>query len=176
MTCKPVVVMAAIACLGLGAGVSRADPQHQIPQSLLVEHSETIERLQALAHHPGAVGAAAKKSLDLFRRHIAREEEFILPPLALLPQLADGKATADMAWALPMCDRVKAEQGDIFQEHTAITTAANELWAAGMTAHDKEAMDFARGAVADSLNDIEIEEPAVLMIGAVLHDKLGPAR
>ena len=45
-----------------------------------------------------------------------------------------------------------------------------------MAANDKEAMDFARAAVADSLNDLEIEEPAVLMIGSVLHDKLGPAR
>jgi hypothetical protein len=176
MTCRPVVVLAAIASLGLVAGASRAQPGHLIPQSLSLEHRETIERLEALSHRPGAVGEAAKKSLDLFRRHVAREEEFILPPLTLLPQLADGKVTPDMAWALPMTDRVKAEQGQIFQEHTAITTAANELWAAGNAAHDREAMDFARGAVADSLNDLEIEEPAVLMIGATLHDKLGPAR
>jgi hypothetical protein len=171
------LILAAAASAALGSGAAAAAPApaaHEIPQSLSVEHSETIDRLKALGKRPGAVGAAARKSLDLFTHHVAREEEFILPPLTLLPALADGKATPDMAWALPMCDRVKAEQAQIFQEHTNITTAANELWAAGMAANDKEAMDFARAAVADSLNDLEIEEPAVLMIGAWLHDKLGP--
>jgi hypothetical protein len=174
---KSIAILAAIATLGVGTGAvstAAAEPAgHLIPQSLAMEHRETIERLEALGRRPGAVGAAARKSLALFRRHVAREEEFILPPLTLLPRLAGGKAAPDMAWAIPMCDRVKAEQREIFQEHTDITTAANELWAAGMAAHDKQAMDFARGAVADSLNDLEIEEPAVLMIGTWLHDKLG---
>ncbi len=175
------MVRSLIAAMAAGAavccgGAVQAQPAHQIPQSLAVEHHETIERLQALSKRPGAVGAAARRSLTLFRRHVEREEAFIMPPLTLLPALADGKASPDMAWALAMCDRVKAEQGEIFQEHTDITTAANALWSAGMAAHDREAMDFARGAVADSLNDLEIEEPAVLMIGAYLHAKLDGAR
>ena len=140
-----------------------------------MEHQETLERLGVLAKHPGAVGVAARKAIVLFKRHYAREEEYILPPLTLLPRLADGKATPDMAWAMAMCDRVKADEAEIFQEHTEVTNAANALYAAGMAAHDRAATEFARAAVTDSLNDLELLEPTVLLIGEHLHMSLGSA-
>jgi hypothetical protein len=142
---------------------------HPIPQSQKVEHAETLERLAILSKHPGAVGVQARKAMALFKRHYAREEAYILPPLTLLPELADGKITPDMAWAVAMCDRVKADQAEIFQEHTDVTTAANALYAAGMAAHDKQAIEFAKAAVTDSLNDMELLEPMVMVIGEHLH-------
>jgi hypothetical protein len=149
-----------------------AAPAHDIPQSLRLEHEETLGRLAALAKRRGPVGVEARKALVLFKQHTARELEFILPPLTLLPALADGKVTPDMAWALAMADRVKAEREQIFQEHTQVTDALNALLAAGQRAHDKDAIDFAQSAAADSLNDIEILEPMVVVIGDYLHGKL----
>jgi len=149
-----------------------AAPPHEIPQSLQVEHQETIERLTILTHRPGAVGAEARKALVLFKAHIARENEFILPPLTLLPELADGKVTPDMKWALAMTDRVKAEQEQIFREHTQITDSMNTLAAAARAAHDKVAQEFAEAAVGDSLNDMELLEPMVIVIGQYLRAKL----
>jgi hypothetical protein len=150
-------------------------PAHEIPQSLVLEHQDTLERLAVLAKRPGPVGVEARKARALFKRHVEREEEYILPPLTLLPVLADGKVTPDMAWALAMTDRVKADREVIFEEHTKITEAANALTVAGEKAHDKEAVEFARAAAADSLNDLEIQEPAVELIGEFLHSKLPPA-
>lgn len=153
------------------AALAHAQPaaEHPIPQSQQVEHAETLERLGVLTHHPGAVGVEARKAVALFRKHYAREEAYILPPLTLLPQLADGKVTPDMAWAMAMCDRVKADQAEIFQEHTEVTDAANALYAAGLAAHDKEATEFAKAAVTDSMNDMELLEPTVMLIGEHLH-------
>ncbi|MCW3474567.1 hypothetical protein [Limobrevibacterium gyesilva] len=145
---------------------------HEIPQSLRVEHEETLQRLSALARRRGPVGDAARKALVLFKRHIAREEEYILPPLTLLPVLADGKVTPDMKWALAMTDRVKAEREQIFQEHTQLTDALNAIVTAAQRAHDNDAVEFARAAAADSLNDIELLEPMVVVIGDYLHSKL----
>lgn len=145
---------------------------HLVPQSLQIEHKETLEQISALAKRKGPVGVAAAKVLVLYKRHAAREDEFIFPPLRLLPYLADGKVTAEMAWALPMTDRVKAEQEQIFNEHTEITEALNQLIVAGAKAHDNDAKEFAESAAADSLNDLEILVPTVLLIGDILHDKL----
>jgi hypothetical protein len=167
--------LAAAAWAGPGA-IAQAQPEHPIPQSQAVEHQETLERLAVLTKHPGAVGAEARKATALFKKHYAREEAYILPPLTLLPILADGKVTPDMRWALAMCDRVKADQAEIFQEHTAVTTAANALYAAGLAAHDKQATEFARAAVTDSLNDMELLEPTVLLIGEHLRMGLAQAR
>jgi hypothetical protein len=148
---------------------------HPIPQSLRVEHDETIERLSMLAKRPGPVGAEARKALVVFKRHAVREQEFILPPLTLLPLLADGKVTPDMAWAVAMADRVKAEQEQIFEEHTQVTEVLNALVVAATKAHDKEAAEFAEAAAADSLNDVELLEPTVLLIGDYLRAKLPAA-
>lgn len=149
-----------------------AASSHDIPQSLRLEHDETLNRLAVLAKRRGPVGVEARKALVLFKQHIAREQEFIMPPLTLLAVLADGKATPDMAWAVVMADRVKAERERIFQEHTQVTDALNALLAAGQRAHDRDAIEFAQSAAADSLNDIEILEPMVVVIGDYLRGKL----
>ena len=155
---------------------SPATPQHEIPQSLRLEHQETLERLNLLAKHPGAVGVEARKALVLFKQHIAREEEYILPPLTLLPILADGKVTPDMRWALAMTDRVKAEREQIFQEHTRLTDALNALVTAAHRTHDQAAIQFAEAAEGDALNDVELLEPTVVLIGEYLHSKLPAAQ
>ena len=108
----------------------------------------------------------------LFKKHLQREEEYILPPLTLLPLLADGKISPDMKWAIAMADRVRTDREQIFQEHTQITDAMNALAAAAQKAHDTAAYDFARGAAADSLNDIELMEPMTIVIGDYLKTKL----
>jgi hypothetical protein len=158
-------------------GPARAQPAdvHPIPQSLRVEHDETIERLTMLAKRAGPVGAEARAALVVFKRHAAREQEFILPPLTLLPLLADGKVTPDMAWAVTMADRVKAEREQIFEEHTQVTDVLNALVVAATRAHDKDAAEFAEAAAADSLNDIELLEPTVLLIGDYLRARLPAA-
>ncbi len=158
---------------GSPAAMAQTAPQtSDIPQSLRVEHQDTLDRLTALSKRHTAVGAEARKALVLFKKHIQREEEYILPPLTLLPYLADGKVTPDMKWAIPMADRVKAEREQIFQEHTQITDAMNALAAAARQAHDVEALNFAQSAVANSLNDIELLEPMSVVIGDYLRLKL----
>lgn len=176
-TVLALLAVAGAACVGF-VGVAAAQTtqagagRHEIPQSLVLEHQETLAHLSALAHRPGPVGARAREAMALFKRHSAREEAYILPPLTLLPDLADGKVTPDMAWAMAMTDRVKAAREQIFEEHTEMTTVLNALLAAGERAHDRDAVEFARAAATDSLNDLELLEPTVEVIGQVLHAKL----
>lgn len=165
--------MASIGAAG-GAFAQPAATLHNIPQSLIFEHEQTLAELGRLSQRPGAVGEEARKAEALFKRHIAREREYILPPLALLPEIADGKVTADMDWALAMTDRVRADREVIYLEHTEVTERMNALHIAGVRAHDREAVDFAKAAAADSLNDLEILEPTVIMIGDYLRAKLQP--
>lgn len=143
-----------------------------IPQSLRLEHEDTLQQLGVLARRRGPVGEEARKALVLFKKHIQREETYILPPLTVLPLLADGKVSPDMKWAIVMADQVKAHREEIFQEHTQITDAMNALAAAARTTHDTAALDFAKAAVADSLNDTELVEPMAIVVGDYLKAKL----
>ena len=168
---------AVAACIMSGPVVAQA-PAHvgEIPQSIRLEHENTIEQLTKLSRKHGPVGVEAGKALALFKAHLQREQEFILPPLSLLLQLADGKTSPDMRWAIAMADRVRSERELTYQEHTKITDAMNALAAAARKAHDAEGLDFARGAVADSLNDVELLEPMSIVIGEYLKTKLGSSR
>jgi hypothetical protein len=172
-TIAPLLLVVTVA--GIVAAPATAQPvskPSEIPQSLRVEHNDTLEQLSVLSRRHGPVGVEAGKAMVLFKKHLQREEEYILPPLTLLPLLADGKVSPDMKWAIAMADRVKAEREQIFQEHTQITDAMNSLAAAAQKAHDMAAFDFARGAAADSLNDIELMEPMTIVIGDYLKAKL----
>jgi hypothetical protein len=171
LSCLALAVLTALPW-SRAATAQTATPPHEIPQSLQIDHRETIERLVELTHRKGQVGIEAKKVLALFQAHTAREEAYIMPPLTLLPYIADGKVTPDMKWALAMCDRVKADREEILHEHEQLTDAMNALFNAADHAHDHEAREFAEGAVADSLNDLEILEPTVLIIGDILRARL----
>ena len=173
-----VFILAATAVCVLAGPVAAQPASHagDIPQAMRVEHDNTLQQLTALSQHHGPVGVEARKALALFKAHLAREEEFILPPLTLLHNLADGKVSPDMKWAIPMSDRVKAEREKTFQEHTQITDAMNALAAAARKAHDAAALDFAAAAVADSLTDLELIEPMSIVIGDYLKAKLPPGQ
>ncbi len=168
------IVLAAVFACGLVGRVAAQSVSHagDIPQSMRVEHEDTLQQLTALSRRHGAVGVEARKALGLFKQHMQREDEFILPPLTLLSLLAEGKISPDMKWAIAMSDRVKAEHEKTYQEHTRITDAMNALAAAARKAHDAAALDFARAAVADSLTDLELIEPMSIVVGDYLKAKL----
>ena len=69
----------ALASLGISGAARAQQPavSHDIPQSMIYEHEQTMAQLEALSHHPGAVGAEATKALALFKQHTARETEYI---------------------------------------------------------------------------------------------------
>jgi hypothetical protein len=161
---------------GPPAHAQPAAPAHGIPQAIRLEHVEVLARLAAFSHRRGPVGAEARKLLALMKIHFQREEEFIMPPLTLLHSLSRGEVTPDMKWALAMADRVKTEREQIFEEHTRITEGQSLLLAAAERAHDKEVVDFARGAAADALADMELMEPMNVVIGDYLRSKLPPGQ
>jgi hypothetical protein len=169
----------AAAALIAPIGIAHAQPavpsaqvSHPIPQSLRNEHAEDREKLVMLSKRPGKVGEMARKAIPLFDRHAATEAEFIMPPLTLLPVLADGKVTPDMAWAVAMTDRVRAERETIFQQHVEVTEVLNQLLEAADVAKDEDAKEFAEAAAGDAMNDVEILEPTVLVIGDYIRMKL----
>ena len=175
-TLTRILLMAGATTCGLGAA-SQAQPavSREIPQSIRLQHEQDIRALTSLTRDTGGVGAAARKGLVLIQKHHARENEYILPPLVLLPAIANGKVTKDMVWAVAMADKLKENREEVFLEHAAITDAMNDLLYEANEAHNDVAAEIAMGAVADSLNDMEIQEPSSIMVGDAVRAKLaGP--
>ena len=88
-----------------------------IPSSLKAEHEELHNMLNQATQLSGKTGDAAKRVAKLMHPHFVKEEEYALPPLGLLPELASGNLTEDMKLVLPMTDRLKKELPEMLAEH-----------------------------------------------------------
>jgi hypothetical protein len=173
------ILLLSAAVLAGASGGTRAQPlpgPTDIPSSILLSHQTDISHLTELTHRPGALGEVAKKALDLLKRHHQREVEYILPPLTLIPSLAAGRFSPDMKWAVAMADKVVANREDIFREHTEITDVMSALHVEAEKVDDTDAADFARDALADSVGDMELQEPASVLVGEIVRAKLAATK
>lgn len=153
-------------------GAATASP-HEIPQSVRAERDNQLAQLEWIADHaPQRVAEAARKALEVLRPHFAKDAEQLLPPLALLPALADGRATPDMRWAIAVADRVKAERDQLFAQHVQITSALNDLIAAAEGARDRRLVLMAQRVALHSHHEVEVLLPTVILIGDYLRTKL----
>jgi hypothetical protein len=66
------------------------------------------------------------------------EEQFALPPLALLGPIADGRAASDMRPVVELTDRLKKEMPRMLSEQQAIVKALDELGRAAAAERQSE--------------------------------------
>ena len=154
----------------LACGVAEATGL-QIPQSLKLEHEAVIDELGQLASRGDAVGVAAGKALAVVKTHFAKEDEFVFPPLGILPTLAKGQIPSDMGAAIAMTERAKAEEHNLWNEHLQITSLMNDMIAAAKSDNEQLIVNFATRVAAHSLNEIEVLVPAAIVIGDYLRAK-----
>jgi hypothetical protein len=140
---------------------------YRTPAPLRVEHEELHARLLAATREPGEVGEAAREVARLLHPHFVREEEFALPPLALLEPLARGEIQG-MADVLPMTRRLKAELPSMLDEHRQIVGALDRLRNAARNAGSQEHAAFADALVLHAQTEESVLYPAALLVGELV--------
>lgn len=144
----------------------------QIPQSITAEHAELHEELAAAMRAGGETAKAAGEVERLLRPHFVKEEEYALPPLALLAPLAGGKATPGAGQVLAMTDRLKAELPQMLAEHRAIAAALKNLSDAAGRERKPAHARFAAKLMQHAHNE-EVLYPAAILVGEYLRLKPG---
>jgi len=145
----------------------------QVPQSIRLQHQQIISRLEHFASNKDKESAAAaQKATAFLKEHYAKEEQFVLPPLALLPGLAKGEVSKDMEPAVAMADRTKSALADFEKDHINITSLMNELIEVGKKRKNEELVRLASRVAAQSLNDIEVAQPTTILIGEYIRQRL----
>ncbi|MBM4462975.1 MAG: hypothetical protein FJ012_06505 [Chloroflexi bacterium] len=145
-----------------------------VPQSLKLEHEELHAELTEATRAGGMVGKAAKAVEKVLHTHFAREEEYSLPPLGLLRLLAEGRITADMRAVILMTNRLKADLGQMLEEHKAIVDALRSLSEASQKENKTRYVQFADRLILHAQTEEEVLYPAAILIGEYL--KLKSAR
>jgi len=143
-----------------------------IPRPLKVEHEALHEMLRNATKEPGDLGEAAKAVAKLMHPHFVKEEEYALPPLGLLRDLAQGNVTPDMQEVLMLTDKLKAELGTMLDEHKAIVAALEKLSTAAKKADRMEYVKFAEALMLHAQTEEAVSYPAAILIGEYLREKL----
>jgi hypothetical protein len=158
---------------GFGAPALAQGQAHVGPQALVNEHRVIERNLGAVAHEHGRVGTAAQRVLAIIVPHQRREEEFVLPLLGLVDSIVDRGVTQDMAWAVDMSSRTKAERATFYDEHTKLVAALDDLAAAGRRQHDRRLVAFCESVAAHAVDDNEVLIPTAILVGTYIAEKLG---
>jgi hypothetical protein len=147
--------------------------EFNIPHSLQVEHQELHADLEKAIASGGETGAAAKEVAKALHAHFESEEKYALPPLGLLPALAEGRISAEMTQVLEMTDTLKAELPRMLEEHKAIVAALQKLIKAASQEKKMEHIHFAEKLTLHARNEEEVSYPTAILIGDYVKLKLG---
>ncbi len=142
------------------------------PQSLKSEHEELHVTLNNATKLTGKTGEAAKELAELMHPHFEKEEKFVLPPLALIATVANGKINSEMKEVLELTDRLKAELPDMILEHAEIRKSAEKLKEHAAAENHKDVVEFVEKLILHAQTEEELTYPAALLVGEVIRQKL----
>lgn len=144
----------------------------QIPESLKLEHEELHNQLAAATKVGGNIAEAAKLVAQTLHPHFVAEEEFAIPPLGILPQLADGKVNEEMEDVIKMTSKLKAELPKMLEEHKAIIAALDNLVKVAREENKPEYVEIAEKLKLHAKTEEEVTYPASILVGEYLKIKL----
>ena len=142
------------------------------PQSLKAEHDELHAQLAQAIGAGGATGERASRVAKALHPHFLKEEEYALPPLGLLPALAESGILPEMEAAVAMAHRLKADLGHMLLEHKEIVAALEALKEAANSEGKAAAAHFAEKLVLHAQTEEEVLYPASILVGEYLNCKL----
>jgi len=146
--------------------------EYKIPQSLKEEHQELHAELLRATQESGKIGDAAKAVAELLHPHFVKEEEYALPPLGLLPLLAEGKVTPEMRKISALTDVLKTGLKQMLEEHKAIVAALNTFSEVAKKENKEEYIHFAKKLILHAQTEEEVLYPAAILIGEYLKLKV----
>ena len=142
---------------------------------LVAEHEELKRLLNETIAVGGETGAAAKLVEERLTPHFVNEEEYALPSLTLLPDLAQGKTLNNASEMIRRSERMKNELPQMLNEHRSIVIALDQLAQAARKENKESALEFTEKLRLHARLEEEILYPAGIVAGecAKLHLQQG---
>lgn len=138
------------------------------PTPLQSEHQALFAEISAAAKIDGRTGKAARLVARLLERHFALEDEFVFPPLGLLPALAQGTIEPEMAAALVMTNRLNDELPNLIAVQRVIVAALEELMTVAEEEGHADLVGFAENLMLHEEMERDVSYPTAILIGKYL--------
>ena len=142
-----------------------------VPSSLKQQHESLIGKLSEFTSFGDSTARAALKLKDLMQHHFTEEEDYVLPPLGVLPLLASGKLPDDSKRLIELIERLKTNSTHIIAEHQMVKAFVDELMLVAAKEKHPEIIGFENELYTHAMEEEEIFFPTVLLIGEFLRLK-----
>lgn len=144
-----------------------------LPSVLQLAHEELHAEMVQATRLGGETEVAAKGVVRVLFPHVLLEEEFGIPPLSLLPRLARGEVSADMASVLRWTELLKAELPRMLNEHKQIVDALQVFLRAATAEKHTGYARLAQKLILHAQLEEEVLYPASILVGEYVKLKLG---
>src|ERR1044071_5796930 len=145
----------------------------EVPPGLKSEHDDLHAELKRATTSGGHAGEAATEVARLMHPHFVSEEEFALPPLGVLPELAKGKVGGEMVDVLKLTDKLERELPHMLGEHRQIVSGLKRLVEAAKAEDKPDIVAFAEKLMAHARAEEEVSYPAAILVGRYVRSVLG---
>jgi hypothetical protein len=144
----------------------------KIPRALHLDEEAICRALRQAVERGGETGAAAEVLEAILLPHLAKESVDILEPLGLLPRLARGEVTSDMAEVLPQIDHLKNDLHALQIEHATILSAIKRFVAAAREEGKSQQARLAERLLFRAWLDESVFTPLAILMGKYLELRL----
>ncbi|MGE5213736.1 MAG: hypothetical protein ACM3NN_08610 [Nitrospirota bacterium] len=147
----------------------------EIPEPLRLREEAICAPLRYAAGTGGMTAEAAELLEAILLPHLAKERADILRPLALLPSLARGAFSPEMAEVLPKIDELKQHLHELQIEHATILSAIKRLVAAAREEGKSQHARFAERLLFRAWLDESVFSALAILIGKYVQLRLHPS-
>lgn len=139
-----------------------------VPSSLKKTHSELLNQLHEFTLIKDSSTSFALKLEELMLHHFQEEENYILPPLGLLPSLAKGQLPEHSKEIITLSEKAKSQMDHMSAEHQLIIAYIEELKQASTKENQPAITEFEKEVSKHALSEEEVYFPAAIMVGIYL--------
>ncbi|HEX5169389.1 MAG TPA: hemerythrin domain-containing protein [Cyclobacteriaceae bacterium] len=139
-----------------------------VPSSIKNEHDSLLARLHVITLFQDSTGIVATKLLELMEHHFREEEDFVFPPLGLLPALASGEIPEKSVEVIQLTEKLKAQLTHMSMEHQLIKASLEELVHVPAKENHSEIIAFIQDVHKHATIEEEVYFPAAIMVGEYL--------
>ena len=140
----------------------------EVPSSIKKTHAYLLEQIHKMTLYKDSSGRVALKLEEIMQHHFKEEEDFILPPLGLLPLLAKGQIPEQRKDIILLSEKVKSLLNHMSVEHQLIDAYIEELKQASNKESQKEIIEFQNEVIQHATSEEEVFFPASILVGEYL--------
>ncbi|WP_081212150.1 hemerythrin domain-containing protein [Salegentibacter sediminis] len=139
-----------------------------VPSLILKDHKDFLDKLKVITSYEDSTGLAARELYEVMEFHFKEEEDYVLPPLGILPLLAKGELPKESGKIIQLTEKFRENSDAMLAEHQMIKHFLGEMMAAAWREKHPEILGYDKALEKHAELEEGILFPAVLLIGDYL--------